>query len=476
MRTIFPIILLFFNTLISVYAQKNEVASLFSAEKLKTASYSVYAIDANSGERICSTDQKSLSTASVMKLFTTAVALDLLGPDYTFTTSLFYSGNIDPQSGTLAGNLIIKGGGDPAFYSSFFQDHYKDCFENWILQMKKNGIEKISGNLLIDLSFIKSYEIPGGWGWDDIGNYYGAGVSALSYHDNQYEIHFSSAKTEGVQTVIGTVYPEIDALKLENHVHSSFLAGDHTIVYGAPGSNHQTIEGTIPTGQSDFIVRAAMPDPPLIAANAFLKKMKESGILFSGIIKEVPAGDHAQKILLAIQDSPLLKELIVPLNKESINVYAEHLLCEIGRKSSGEPTTKMGLKAYHRYCAEEGIDTLGFFPADGSGLSRSNSLTTKTLVETLKHIYDSKYRELLVNALPIAGVDGTLRNSFKGTVLEKNVTAKTGSMERVRSLAGLLHTRSNKTLLFAVIINNFDLKSSESSKLLESVLLSLYNE
>lgn len=476
MRALFLFILLLCNTFQSVFAQKNGIEPIFRAEKLKTASYSVYAIDANSGKQICGTDQKSLSTASVMKLFTTAVALELLGPDYTFTTSLLYSGHIDSQTETLTGNLILMGGGDPAFYSSFFQDHYKDCFENWIIQIKKSGIKKISGNLLIDLSALKSNTIPGGWGWDDIGNYYGAGVSALSYNDNLYEIHFSSSQTEGEKTVIRLVSPEIEELKLENHVLSSSLAGDHTIVYGAPGINRQRIEGTIPTNQSDFVVKAAMPDPPLIAAHDFLKKMKESGISFAGTIKEAPFTDHAQLTLLSIQDSPPLKELIVPLNKESLNLYSEHLLCEIGRKSSGEPSIKMGLKAFHKYCADNGIDTQGFFPADGSGLSRSNSLTSKTLVETLKHIYDSKYREIFFNAMPIAGVDGTLRNSFKGTVLEKNVTAKTGSMERVRSIAGLLHTRSKKTVLFAILINNFDLKSSESSKLLESVLLSLYDE
>ena len=164
----------------------------------------------------------------------------------------------------------------------------------------------------------------------------------------------------------------------------------------------------------------------------------------------------------------------MPLNKESLNLYAEHLLCEIGRVSSGEPSLKTGIKALHQYCTDNGIDTLGFFPEDGSGLSRSNSLTSKTLVETLKHMYDSKYRDLFFYALPVAGVDGTLRNSFKGTVLEKNVTAKTGSMERVRSLAGMLHTRNNKTILFAVLINNLGLKSSETSKLLETILLSLY--
>lgn len=475
MRFFYLFSLSFFSLLSFGFAENSSVDRFFQTESLKTASYSVYAIDAKTGEIICKTAQRSLSPASVMKLFTTAVALDMLGPDYTFSTSLAYSGNIDPQNGTLSGNLILKGGGDPAFYSSFFEDHYKDCFEDWIKQLKTSGIKKINGNLLIDLSAMDRTSIPGGWSWEDIGNYYGAGVSALSFCDNLYEIHFVSPKTEGKEATIKTKNPVIEGLILENRVRSSAISGDHTIVYGAPGSNQQCIEGTIPTGQADFIVKAAMPDPPVVAGLTFLKKIKEHGIQFSGGVARLPADDNTKKTLLGTKLSPPLKDLIIPLNKESLNLFAEHLLREIGRKSSGEPSITKGIEAFYQFCADKGINSEGFFPVDGSGLSRNNALTSQTLVEMLKYVYDSKQRELFLNALPIAGIDGTLRNSFKGTPLEKNVKAKTGSMARVRSIAGILETKSKKTILFAILINNFDLTSSEASKLLESILMSFYN-
>ncbi len=476
MRYFLLSILLFCNPLLSGFAANNPVDRFFTTGSLKTASYAIYAIDANTGEKICETPQKSLSTASVMKLFTTAVALETLGPDYTFSTSLAYTGTIDPQTGTLTGNLILKGGADPAFYSSFFDDHYKDCFDNWTGQLKKSGIKEIKGQLLIDFSILDHTSIPGGWEWDDIGNYYGAGVSALTYRDNLYEIHFSSPKSAGEATTIKSIIPEIEGLELENKVHSSSKTGDHTIVYGAPGSYQQYIEGTIPVDQSDFVVKAAMPDPPVAAAKAFLKSLRESGIQLSGGINRLPANNNEKVTLLATQLSPPLKDLIVPLNKESLNLYAEHLLREVGRKSSGGPSFEKGIEAYQQFCRNKGIDTTGFYPADGSGLSRSNALTAKTLVETIKYMYDSKNREIFFRSLPVAGVDGTLKNSFKGTPLEKNVRAKTGSMQRVRSIAGTLNTRSGKTILFAVLLNNFDLTSREASKLLESILLSFYND
>lgn len=469
-------ILLFFNALQVINAQQNPSDHFFNTEKLKTASYSIYAVDANTGSKIVETSQKSLSTASVMKLFTSAVALELLGPDYTFSTTLSYTGSINLQNNILIGNLILKGGGDPAFYSSFFEDHYSNCFENWIGELKKRGIKKINGNLLLDLSALPRASIPGDWGWEDIGNYYGAGVSALTFGDNLYSIHFSSSKTPGSKATIKYIDPEIKDLNLENLVFASAEAGDNTIVYGAPGSAQQSIRGTIPAGENDFVVKAAMPDPPLAAGLTFVKKLKEAGIEISGIVAKAESGDNQNCTLLGLQLSPPLEELIIPLNKESLNLYAEHLLCEIGRKSSGEPTVAKGLEAYKRFCQDKGIDINGFFPEDGSGLSRSNALTSKTLVETMKLMYDCKFRTIFFNALPIAGVDGTLRHSFKGTPLEKNVTAKTGSMARVRSIAGMMKTKNKKTILFAIILNNFDLKSAEASKLLESILLSFYND
>jgi len=466
-------LLLPFSTL---HAETKKADHLFATGSLRTASYSIYAIDAQSGEVVLESAQKSLSTASVMKLFTTAVSLEILGPGYTFSTRLFRSGTLDPNTGILNGDLILCGGGDPAFYSSWFEDQYKGCFENWVSQLKDSGIRKINGNLLLDLSFAGHAMIPGGWVWEDIGNYYGAGVSALTFKDNQYEIHLSSPAAAGMQVTIMSILPGIAGLLPENRVKSSLQSGDHTIIYNAPGSNHPVIEGTIPVSQPDFVIKASMPEPPIVAGLDFMEKLKEGGVEISGDIRKLTNADEKVRTLVASQLSPPLKELIVPLNKESLNLFAEHLLCEIGRVKYGESSTEKGIEALHQFCRDNRIDTLGFFPTDGSGLSRSNALTAKTLVEMIRLMNESPFRDTFFNSLPVAGMDGTLRNSFKGTPLEKNVIAKTGSMARVRSLAGKLTTKNQKNIFFAILINNFDLTSAEASKLLESILLSLYND
>lgn len=461
---------------IESFAEKKSVDRFFNTEKLRSASYSICAIDAISGEKICDTPPRSLSTASVMKLITTAVALDMLGPQFTFTTSLEYTGTVDTATGILKGNLYLKGGADPAFYSSWFEEHYRSCFEDWILALKKLGIRKVEGKLLTDLSALDRMSVPGGWAWDDIGNYYGAGVYALSYRDNLYEIHFASSPDPGAAVSIRNRNPDIEGLSLENRVVGSTIGGDQTIVYGAPGGYDQYVEGTIPVGQADFIVKAAMPDPPSVAAAAFLAQLKESGIQVSGSGDSGAGRNDGERMIVANIVSPALAELIVPLNKESLNLYAEHLLREIGRKFEGKPTLENGLLAYRHFLKEKSIDAAGFFPSDGSGLSRGNALTAQTLAGMLKYMYDSPNRKAFFDSLPLAGEDGTLRNSFRGTPLEKNVRAKTGSMERVRSMAGSMKTRSGKTILFAVLINNFDLSPAETSRLMETILLSFYDE
>ncbi|HEY5510567.1 MAG TPA: D-alanyl-D-alanine carboxypeptidase/D-alanyl-D-alanine-endopeptidase [Prolixibacteraceae bacterium] len=486
------LLLLFFCLFVSSQAQNNAVDSLLNAGSLKTGSYSIYAIDASTGQTIYSSPQKSLSTASVMKLFTTTVALEVLGPEHTFSTSLYYTGNLNAKTGVLKGNLILKGGADPAFYSSYFEDHYRGCFENWVNLLKMSGIRKIDGKILLDLSALDRTSVPGGWNWDDIGNYYGAGVSALTFMDNTYSIHFSSPETAGKLVTVKSIQPEIPGLKLENLVRSSLISGDHTIVYGAPGSYQEYVEGTIPVSRADFVVRASMPDPAMVAGQTLLKKIREGGISISGGVAKMATKDTTKRILVSNFQSPSLKDLIVPLNKESLNLFAEHLLCEIGRVQAdasnlapangsgvlheGESALASGLEAYSKFCKDKGIYSEGFFPADGSGLSRGNALTARTLVETMKSVYDGPNRELFFNAFPVAGVDGTLKNSFKGTPLEKNLKAKTGSMARVRSIAGMMQTKNGKTVLVAIILNNFDLPSSGTSKLLESILMTVYNE
>ena len=161
-------------------------------EALQNAGYAAYVTDAVSGKVLFATRQISLVPASVMKVVTTAAALEILGTDFVFHTQIGITGNVNAETGLLEGNLILKGGCDPAFYSEYFPEHYRGTFEAWAAALLKAGVKSIHGDFIVDLSQLNGSSIPAGWMWEDIGNYYGAGVSALTYSDNYYKIYFSS--------------------------------------------------------------------------------------------------------------------------------------------------------------------------------------------------------------------------------------------------------------------------------------------
>ena len=469
MKALLGLILGFIFT--TIYAQP---VTALKSEVLQNAGYSVYAMDADKGTVIFNAPQVSLVPASVLKVVTTAAALEILGPEFRFHTQLGFTGKINIGKSQLEGDLVLKGGCDPAFYSEYFSDHYQGTFESWAADVSKRGIKNIEGDLRVDLSQLEGPSVPGGWLWEDIGNYYGAGVSALTYSDNYYTIHFTSPGETGKPVNIIGISPKIDSLRLINNVISSDVNRDQSVVYGAPGSFYQVVEGTIPKGIPDFVVKAAMPDPARVAAEQFAEVLKKNGIEISGKIICDRKSMRREFNLIAEKTSLPLKDLIVPLNHESINLFAEHLLREIGRARNGSTELIESLASLKEFLNEKKIFTEGFYPADGSGLSRSNGVCTRTLAEVLRYMYLGPNRDVFFNSLPVAGQKGTLQSAFKGSKLENNLQAKTGSMTRVRSLAGIFTNQAGKKVIFAVIMNNFDGSQAVAGHSAEELLNQLY--
>jgi len=455
----------------SAFAQPG---SVLKGADLPNAGYSVYAIDAESGAVIYETPQVSLVPASVIKLVTTAAALGILGPGFQFHTQIGFNGKINPENGALHGNLVFRGGCDPAFYSEYFPEHYQGTFESWGEAMRKAGIKSINGDLILDLSQLEVASVPGGWLWEDIGNYYGAGVSALSYSDNCYRIHFSSAEQAGKPVVISGLTPAMDSLSLTSNVVSSTANRDLTVVYGAPGSFSQVVEGSIPLGRTDFVVKAATPDPPRTAATEFINVLKKKGIVISGKIRPRDKTENISFELVADKPSPTLQELIIPLNQKSINLFAEHLLREIGRARKGSSSLVKSLEALNEFWESSKIFSAGFYPTDGCGLSRSNAVCPRTLAEVLRFMYLGPNRDVFFNSLPAAGESGSSQSAFKGSNLEHNLQANTGSMTRVRSLAGIFTDGGGRKVIFAVIANNFNCTQAAAGHAFENLLNELY--
>jgi D-alanyl-D-alanine carboxypeptidase/D-alanyl-D-alanine-endopeptidase (penicillin-binding protein 4) len=457
MRSIFIIALLACFT-ICTFSQEKSSETFHGDLALANASVSLCVADAEKGNVLIDYNSGiSLAPASVLKVITSAAALELLGPEYTFKTRIGYTGTLNKRWGRLKGNIVIIGGGDPALGSKYFSDHYRNFLPNWVEELKKLGIKRIKGRVITDDSYYDFIPVPGKWLWEDTGNYYGAGAYGLSVFDNTYEIHFKTL-SDSTLPVIKEFIPVECTTELTN-----LLIAEDTIdagyVFAAPYSTKGYIAGSIPANQDDFVLKASISDPPMLLATMLTDKMKTAGIRISGkpTTRRSEKNYIAEKFIpVAEISSPGLAEIIEVLNHESVNLFAEHLIKELGKKIKNDGSTASGSKVIMEFLKNSGIDTNGMFIEDGSGMSPLNAINTRELVRLLVYMKNNgKHFPEYLSSLPDAGKEGTLKNVFKDPVFDSRLKAKSGSMTRVRSYAGYFTTKSGKKMVFSIIINNF---------------------
>ncbi len=363
--------LFLFTIPVLIYSQQTAFTNFLADSTIKHAVISFNIADIDSGNHIFEyNSNKSLTPASIIKLVTTSTALELLGPEYNFTTTIGYTGELNRNSGKLTGDIVIIGGGDPVLGSKEFENYYDNFIEKWIAEIRKTGIKKIKGRILTDDSYYDYQPVPAKWVWEDIGNYYGAGVYGLSIFDNTYEIHFITS-SDSLNHVITGVYPEECRIDLEDRL-TVYGTEDEGYVFAAPYTDKGWIEGSIPVNQDDFVLKASITDPPLLIARIIDKNLREEGIS----IKEEPSTVRIEGSVnmtfyqITAIDSPPLKDIIEVLNHESVNLYAEHLLKELGKVFKESGTTSAGIEVVKEYISSIGISSKGLFIEDGSVLSR----------------------------------------------------------------------------------------------------------
>ncbi len=449
---------------------RQKIAGWQNTPALANASVSIAVSDSQSGELLLQSEpQLSLVPASILKVVTTATALEVFGPDFRFSTILSYSGNV--RNDTLFGDLQIIGGGDPSLGSNYFPEN-KNFQEKWIKALNSKNIKVIKGNLILDASIYESQAIPDTWIWEDIGNYFGAGASGISVFDNLYEIHLKSENVVGKLTRVISVNPEIPNLDLANDVFSSDLNSDEAYVFGSPMENRRIIRGTIPKNQSDFVVKASVPDPSVLLATEFSKKLQANGISLSGETKYEKVA-KTSVVQLSVIQSPTLGEIILVTNHESVNLFAEHLLKHLAFQKTGLGTTKDGCKFVVQFWKDKELDMNGFFMNDGSGLSRFNAITANQMVQILNYMKtESAYSTEFYKSLAAAG-NGTLTVFTDVSFPNKCLRAKSGSMTRVRCYAGYLTSVSGRQLSFAIMLNNFSCSQKEATREIEELLVEL---
>jgi D-alanyl-D-alanine carboxypeptidase/D-alanyl-D-alanine-endopeptidase (penicillin-binding protein 4) len=455
-----------------IAGQEKALESLLSDSAMIFSSASLSIINTENNEIVFEYNpEKSLMPASTMKLISSSAALELLGPDYSFKTTLGYTGKINKHTGRLEGDLVIKGGGDPALGSSYFKEEYGNFIDRWINEIKSQGIKKIDGRIMADDSYYDYQPVPAMWLWEDIGNYYGAGACGLSVFDNTYEIHLSTS-SEGSSPVIKEIVPKECECYLSSWL-SAKGSTDNGYVFAAPYGKTGWISGTLPVNRDDFILKASITDPALILAAIIDNKLDSAGILTLDNPSTSRIEKKSFKEITPICEvfSPPLKKIIEVLNHESVNLFAEHLVKELGKVFNNSGSTSSGIDVIIKFLNDKGINTKGMFIEDGSGLSPVDAVNTRGLAMLLSQMKkEGKYFEDFYNSLPEGGKEGTLKKYFRDSVFESRLRAKSGSITRVRCYAGYIRTISGRELSFSIIINNYTGPSQKIITGIEEIL------
>jgi len=478
------LISLFFS--INLVTGQNNIQSAInqfaSDSELIHGSVSFAVIDLSTGELVSSLNKDlSIPTASTAKLFSTATALELLGPNYKPKTRIFYDGIID-SVGTLKGNIWIKGGADPTLGSKYFTNSETryEFLKTWMSEIKKLGISKIEGAIIADASPCGYNGAPDGWNWSDLGNYYGSGPSGLTVFDNLIEMHFNTSNQPGKPTKLSSTFPEVPGMIFHNYILSSNKSGDNSYIYGAPYSLDRFGTGTLPINHSNFVVKGSLPDPEFQMAFEFYTILLQNNISVNGEAKavrqlEIEPVDISKMTLIYENNGASLIDIITETNMLSINLFAEHMLTLIGLEKSNLGSTENGIIIMENFWKTK-INTDGLHINDGSGLSRTNAISAQHYISMLEYMSKSKYAGEYKKSLPIAGVSGTLKSVCRGQSAQNRMHAKSGTMSRIKSYAGYIDGESGKKYAFALITNNYECSATVIRQKMEPVFNAIANQ
>ena len=460
----------------------DEITEILTAKVAKRAFWGIKIVDLATGDTVYENNaEKLFQPASNAKLFSTALGLFRLGPEYFYTTVIVSEGS--STEGVLKGDLIIVGGGDPNLSARVIPyDPEKEFNKDLLLPMKElaaqvinSGIRKIEGDIVGDDTRYVWQKYSPGWSMDDATWGYGAPVSALSFNDNLVKLRVLPALTSRALARV-SFNPDIPYLSLENRL---WTAPTRTVAKGLnlrrdAGSRKLNLWGDISIRSRGRTLSVAVDDPALFTAVALQQELERRGVEVTG----APAARHAlphefpslkriskPKVktyatkLAELRSATLIESLRI-INKESQNLHAEMLLREVGFRQRGVGSLQAGLLELKDFLKEAGLSPDAFQFNDASGLSRRNLVSPEATVKLLSYIWNSPHRGAFVSTLPIAGVDGTLDWRFSKTPARGLIRAKTGTLAHVTAISGYATTEDGRQLAFSVMTNNYGVQAS----------------
>lgn len=459
---------------------------LVQAAPVDKGEWGLLVVDAATGEKLYEKNaDKYFVPASNMKLLTTALALDKLGPEYRFRTTVEAHGKLS-KNGKLAGDLILVGRGDPNLSNRKHPFDTKEEFdgppEKVLAELADavvaRGVKKISGDIIGDDSYFPRERYPDGWEIDDIVWEYGAAISALVVDDNTATLVLTPGQNSG-DAVTAELRPHIQEFVVKNEVLTVAPKEKADLrLTREPGSDTVVVSGTLPSKSDPRKLVLAIQEPAEHAATLLARLLTERGVKWRGKIRAQHDPDPAEatRTVLAEHVSIRLGDSIKLVNKISQNLHTEVLLRAAARLDGRWNDPEDLLQFPKAFYAKAGIAPDDVVQSDGSGLSRHDLVTPRAFVALLEYAQKQPWFPEYYASLPVAGMDGTLNERMKDSPITGRVHAKTGSVAHVRALSGYAETPGGRKLIFSFLSNNQFGKNHEVHDTLDGLCLAMLEE
>ena len=434
--------------------------------RFAAASWGIAVVSLESGRTLYAYRADQLmQPASAAKLFTAALSLSTLGASFRIPTRLLANGG--PHDGRLNGPLILYGMGDPTLGTPTSADWAQQL----ATQLLDRGVRQIRGDLIADDSYFTGPAFGSGWEAGDLQSGFAVPSSALSVGENIVDLTVTPASATGLPANLG-MNPVDAQMPIRGQVTTTLANSSSDInLYRAPGEGTLYAFGTVAARTPPQHFKLAVPDPALVAGSQLRKALADEGIQLTGQVLTLHWPEDDAPLLagtetLAEIQSPALMDILQRGLKRSQNLYLQNVFLSVGAhqqsaEASAGPapfasTAQRSVKALHRLMAQIGIASSDALIDEGTGLSRRDLVTPAALTRLLAYLAAQPYAAALHDALPVAGVDGTLTGQMRHTAAENNVHAKTGSMTYVHCLVGYVTSAAGERLAFAVMLNNYE--------------------
>jgi serine-type D-Ala-D-Ala carboxypeptidase/endopeptidase (penicillin-binding protein 4) len=493
----------------AVQQLQTRIAALLNSPDLEHGFWGIEVSSLATGETLYSQNSDKLFTpASNTKLFITAAALALIGPDYKFRTTVETTGTLD-RYGRLNGDLVLVGHGDPNLsgrelpYDGRTQrgDDPLLALETLADALIAKGVKFIDGDVVADDSFFAFERYGEGWSQDDLVWADGAPVSALAINDNSVFVKILPADRPGEKAFV-SLNPFGDYYRIDNRIVTTPAGTARKFfVNREPGSTVVTLWGNLPLDDPGTTEALAIEEPAEFAAGLFRQLLEKRGIVVYGherarhtelaslstftatAIAPSRGGNEGsadrpldrpvkmdQPIMLASYESKPLADDVRVINKISQNLHAEILLRLLGRERGNAGTVQGGLEVLRQFLTQAGVTSDQYVFFDGSGLSRQNLVTPQATVQLLRYAASQPWGAAYKASFPVAGVDGSLAERLTAPRLQKRVTAKTGSLSGVRALSGYATTDSGQTVVFSILSNNLNIPAKRVTDTIDHIV------